>query len=174
MPSVLDRARAYVAAGFSVCPIRADGSKAPAVAWKAYQQRRAAEAELYLWFWGGQHGLAIVCGAVSRNLEVIDFDDFVTFQRWAARIGGSVLQRYPIIATPAGGRHVYCRLPRPPQGNRKLACAATGKTLIETRGEGGYVLAPGCPGWCHPSGREYVQVSGPDLLDMGHVTECAR
>jgi len=34
------------------------------------------------------------------------------------------------------------------------------EVLIETRGEGGYVLAPGCPPECHPSGKPYTMAHG--------------
>src|SRR5262249_26533404 len=34
------------------------------------------------------------------------------------------------------------------------------KTLIETRGEGGYVLTAGSPPACHPSGNTYRLISG--------------
>ena len=53
--------------------------------------------------------------------------------------------------------HVYLRSATPGR-NTELAWAPDGKTLVETRGEGGYVLAPGCPLECNPNddGRVYV------------------
>ncbi len=178
LPTTLETASAYVAAGLSVAPIRADGTKAPAVAWKEYQQRRPTDAELLAWFAVGKHGIAIICGAVSGNLEVIDFDDLEMFDRWEEGLKRSrspLLGALPIVATPDNGRHVYYRLQAPPKGNRKIAqrppTAAelaidpkiAAVTLIETRGEGGYVLAPGSPLECHPSKKAYRQIGGPSL-----------
>lgn len=165
MPTVLERARAYAAAGFSVIPIRPDGSKGPAVlTWKEFQQYPPGDGQLYLWFAQGRNGIAIVCGAVSRNLEVLDFDDRKTFEAWAVKLETDcpgLLARLPIVTTPDDGRHVYYRLKSRPAGNRKLARDSEGGILIETRGEGGYVLAPGCPSTCHPSGKTYVEGSVP-------------
>ncbi len=60
-------------------------------------------------------------------------------------------------------------------GNQKLARklkvdAKTGSlkevTLIETKGEGGYVLAPPSPPECHPSGRSYVFLTNLDFTNI--------
>lgn len=153
-------ARGYVALGLSVLPIRADGTKAPCLAtWKECQQRQPTEGELTRWF-GDAHkiGIAIVCGAISRNLEVLDFDHAETWERWYASVAPikpELLRNSPQVKTPAGGRHLY--LFRNVAGpNRKLAKSKAGKTLIEIKGEGGYVLAPGCAPECHPLGGVYV------------------
>jgi hypothetical protein len=170
VPTVLEIARAYAAAGLSVLPIRADGSKAPACAsWKPYQRRRATAGELASWFAGDGPGIAIVCGAVSGNLEVLDFDDPGAFLRWEEGLeekAPGLLRTLPQVATPGGGRHVYYRLPGPPEGNRKLLRGAGAKAFIETRGEGGYVLAPGSPPACHPTGGLYRHIAGPPLTDI--------
>jgi hypothetical protein len=60
-------------------------------------------------------------------------------------------------------------------GNTKLAAAApnddgtAGKTTIETRGDGGQALAPGCPPECHPTGLTYEHHSGPKLEEWAEV-----
>ena len=60
-----DIARAYIADGFSVIPIRPDGSKAPAIReWKTYQSRMMTEEEIERYFPDGV-GIAIICGAAS-------------------------------------------------------------------------------------------------------------
>lgn len=164
--TVLDLARNYVIAGFSIIPILADGSKRPAIAWKTYQSRMPNESELLRWFGAGGKGIAIVCGMVSGGLEVLDFEDDESYQRWEEiirRDHPEVLEHLPRVRTPGGGVHVYLRTTRP-AGNTKLAITAKGETLIETRGEGGYVLAPGSPPECHQCRGEYAQFAGPDLL----------
>ena len=70
-------ALAYLDAGLSVIPIKTDGSKSPAVkTWKPYQsERMGAEEAARHWGCAAPPGYGIVGGAVSGNLEVIDFDD---------------------------------------------------------------------------------------------------
>ncbi len=162
-PEVLTLAREYVAAGLSVVPILTNGTKRPALAWKEYQQRRPTDAELVHWWGPGSdgYGVAIIGGKVSGGLEVLDVDDAGVWSAWSALVEQhhpGLLDRLPQVLTPSGGMHVYYRTPEP-AGNLKLALAANGVTLIETRGEGGYVLAPGCPPACHAAGKSYVLVN---------------
>ncbi|HYT93425.1 MAG TPA: DUF3987 domain-containing protein [Gemmataceae bacterium] len=46
--------------------------------------------------------------------------------------------------------------------------------MIETRGEGGYALAPGCPAECHETGRLYGHHSGPALCQVGTISAAER
>lgn len=157
---VLDIAREYLAAGYSVVPILTDGTKRPSVQWKRYQEEKPEDADLKHWFWGSSpYGIALVHGAVSGNSEVLDFETEVAYQEWddlcqkhgLVGIGG----RPVIVETPTGGRHFYYRCTEPVEGNQKLARAADGTLKIETRGEGGYTIVPGSPDTVHPSGRPY-------------------
>ena len=62
-----------------------------------------------------------------------------------ASIGGEYPDRFlamPIVETPSGGFHIYYYCDTI-EGNQKLAATKTGEVVIETRGEGGYVVAPG-------------------------------
>lgn len=174
--SALDAALAYRKAGISVLPIRANGSKAPAISsWKALQQTPAEELVIRLWF-REQVGVGIVTGSVSR-IEVIDFDWPELFDKWwalVAEIKPRLLEFVAVVQTPKGyGRHVYVPISKPGP-NRKLAMRRVQQpdgtwkwvTMIETRGEGGYVLAPGCLGACHPSGNRYVHIGGRRIEDL--------
>lgn len=169
--TTLERAQRYLMAGLSVIPIKADGSKAPPIAWKEYQRRTATEAELSRWFHDDAQGIAIVGGKVSGGLEILDFDDRPTYDAWSQLVeqqAPGLLALLPQVKTPSGGVHVYYRCAHPP-GNAKLAEALGDKgkyVLIETRGEGGYVLAPGCPAACHPDKGLYTQFSGPALNQL--------
>jgi putative DNA primase/helicase len=179
-PPVLDKAQAYVAAELSVIPIRADTTKAPSVEWKQFQQRPATANQLIRLFANGRYGIAILGGAVSGNLEILDFDRHarIIFPAWSELVEAEapgLLPQLPVIRTPGYGRHVYyrCRDVTIP-GNTKLAMDPEAppkeRVLIETRGEGGYVLAPGCPPACHLTGRIYEHVSGPDLCHVPTIS----
>jgi Bifunctional DNA primase/polymerase, N-terminal len=91
-----------------------------------------------------------------------------------------------MVRTPrdSAGYHVWFRCSAvPTAGNMKLAQEPytdpeTGKihrrTLIETRGEGGYALAPGSPAACHETGRTYDHFSGPPLTELSDITAAER
>lgn len=193
---VIEYARRYLAAGVSVIPVATDGTKRPAghllprepdpdaadrfrATWRPYQSRLATDDEAARW-WGGPSpaGLAAVCGAASGGLELIDFDADadLLFPAWLALVGeafdSDLAERLCVVRTPRepAGYHVWLRCPdAPTPGNQKLA--RDGKAcLVETRGEGGYALVPGCPPACHETGRPYEHVSGPALWGLPPVT----
>ena len=159
---LLAAARAYVAAGVSVIPIRADGSKAPKLAgWREYADRPPTDAELSEWFGpGSDAGIGVVMGPASGNLVVLDFEcreGLSAYAEWLAGLSPELvaaLADCPSVRTPSGGRHVWVRLAAPAPGAR-LARYAEGKVKIEVRGEGHQVLAPGCPARCHKTGVPY-------------------
>lgn len=161
---VLGVARHYVAAGLSVIPVRADGSKAPALGKgevEQYRERFPLDQELQRWFAPGRPvGVAVVCGVVSGNLAVLDFETPDAWAGWLSRVGktplAAVLATAPQVRTPRGGRHVYCRITQGWVAGGKLAQRPDGKTVIEIRGQGHYVLAPGCPVACHEANRPYT------------------
>ena len=129
--------------------------------WKPFQEHCPTEAEVQAWLrrgWlqprGKANALAIITGQVSGSLEVLDFDAPALMKPWATLVRAQVpglLERLPFVRTPSGGWHVYYRC-AVIAGNQKLAveyqetsAKPRVETLIETRGEGGYVLAPPSP-----------------------------
>jgi hypothetical protein len=183
----LEQAMAYIAAGFSIIPIKRDGSKRPAIEWKEYQSRVADERELTTWFANDGLGIAVVGGDISRRTEIIDVDAPDVVDRFTAALREAVpkLADAPHVRTPSGGLHVLYRCTAQVPGNTKLAqrlvsdpSRRTGNrkdVVIETRGEGGYVIAPGSPEDCHPAKQPYTLISGsydaiPVLTDDELVT----
>jgi len=152
---LLHTALAYVGHGLSVIPVTRE-TKAPRLAhWQPYQERRATPAEVARWFTRGyaDAAVAVVAGPVSGNLEVLDFDAPELFAPWLAQVQAvdpQLAAQLVIHRTQHGGYHVLYRSPVV-AGNQKLAVDPErpgGKlTLIETRGAGGYVLAPPSAGY---------------------------
>lgn len=161
-------------AGMSVLPIRADGTKQPALArWKPYQRVRPTEALVREWFRHPQTGLALVTGAVSGGLEALDFDTPEVFETWLQGVQSDAALRdlYEHVSwgylesTPNGGRHLLYRCSSQIEGNQKLARVPVEgpekvKTLIETRGEGGLIIVEPSRGRVHSSGRPYRLLRG--------------
>jgi hypothetical protein len=168
-------------AGVSIIPID-HGTKRPAAnllprngdgkpTWKPFQSEAADEATVRQWVAAGSEAFAVVGGAVSGGLLVLDFDGVGVYQRWASAVG-ELARGLPVQQTGGGGYQVLLRCPDP-GGNDKLAWMPdegepTGRTIaIETRATGGYaVVAPSL----HPSGTRYRWLSG-DLSDIPLVTQ---
>lgn len=163
-------------AGINVLPIRADGSKRPALdGWKVYQQRRVTPGEISRWFREVERGLAVVTGAISGGLEALDIDSQETYQLWLERVREHPFLRplYERIAggyleaTPAGGRHLLYRCEtvgrNQPLARRPLASGQGYQTLIETRGSGGLLIIAPSNGRVHPDGKPYRLLSGGAL-----------
>lgn len=174
---VLDTALEYLRTGINVIPLKLDGSKSPAIrSWKLFQTRMVTERELFRMF-DEPVGIGIVCGAVSDNLEGLDFDDHDSYWKWRRRIVESGLEKVlchcPVVETPSDGFHVLYRCDIPICGNSKIA-TRDGAVLIETRGEGGYVVAVGSPDEVHSLNRPYVQMAGPVLPTVPVLTKAER
>ena len=156
---IKDKAKEYLKAQLSVIPTKED--KLPAIpTWKPYQSQRIKEDEVEGLFTGANvKGLAIICGAISGGLEVIDVDTKhdTTGSLWEelrALIEDNLPELYSrlvIAKTKSGGYHIYYRC-KEIKGNLKLATKLNKEVLIETRGEGGYVIAPPTPKYTYIQG----------------------
>lgn len=146
-----ETAARYHAAGLSVLPaIKA--KKRPAIgSWKKWSERLPTDLEVEVWFSNGHDGVCIVAGAVSGNLECIDFDcKAEAYPAWAQKVDAALLNTLVIEKTPSGGKHVLYRSEGKIQGNQKLAQGVRNdklSTLIETRGEAGLFLCAPTPGY---------------------------
>lgn len=123
-------------------------SKQSIVEWKQYQSRKPTGFELNYWRTLANSNLAIVCGAVSGNLVVLDCDTedvFFDLDRViASKIGkGSVLD-FTRVSRTGKGYHIWLRTGTP------VKCCKF--PMLDIKGEGGYIIAPPS---IHPSGTEY-------------------
>ncbi len=166
MSPLTERARRFIDAGIGVLSVRTDGTKRPTLPeWAFLQGRFATLDEITDWF-NTPAGIALVCGGVSGNLEALDIDAPSLVDEWIMAVGrlhAGLVERLVYVETPTGGAHFWYRHMDAPMGNKKLAQELrtddNGRprpyTLIETRGQGGYAIAPGSPAACHTTGRTY-------------------
>ncbi len=124
-PEMQQTARGYLEKGLSVLPANVQ-LKFPALShWKTYQDRLPTRTEVHAWFSNPHSGLCVVTGAVSGNLEMIDFDfEAELFDDWQSKIleaAPDLLPRLVVETTQSGGRHVIYRCREPISGNLKLA-----------------------------------------------------
>ena len=139
-------------AGISVFP--ADGeTKHPYnnMAWRPYIETLPDESEVARWFSNGAC-IAAICGPVSGNLEIIDFDEEGYADKWKKILQSwncqALLEKLVIEKSKRKGRfHIAYRHQGQPDGNQKLARRSIKETLIETRGIGGYCLIAPSPGY---------------------------
>jgi len=196
---VYDASLEYVAANLSVIPIAPNPTKRPAYGvlpvvgewpdgrprrgWAPLKSRWPTQTELRSWFngWGCSPGVAVVCGRISGGLEAIDVDSNEHAEPWLSQVRQQcpvLVDRLVLVQTPRPGLHAYYRCPEM-GGNKKLAQTirvdeSTGaketKTIIETRGEGGYALIPPTPSYCHPSGRAYEYLTSRTLVNVETIS----
>ncbi len=117
-------ATCYLAAGLSVLPALPAQKRPSIQSWSPFQSHLPSSAELDSWLESAQ-GLCIVCGAVSGNLEMIDFDlGGAMFDAWkelVQELAPGLLERLVIESTPSGGFHAVYRSESEICGNTKLA-----------------------------------------------------
>ena len=200
-PPLYDTAVQLVDADFSLIPIMTNGSKAPESrllpriifedtddnrprpSWIPFQDQLPTTEWLRQWYEQAtpQPGMAVVCGAVSGGLEMIDIDDPELVDKFRDSLQSTAPDLWDLLVavrTPRPGLHIYYRCAEVggnqplARGNRTTPPDTTPKltTLIETRGEGGYALIPPSPAACHPTGRQYEYESDRTLLEVSRIT----
>lgn len=170
-----------LAHGLSTVPPLEDGTKAPDGRWKRYQRERATLDVVHVWYGTkgtpSRSGCGLVCGAVSGNLECLEFDAkgrlYERYRSAARAMGyGELIDRLDagyLERSPSGGLHWLYRC-AVISGNTKLAQYESEdlgpdgkpivKPLIETRGEGGYIIVAPTNGRVHETGKPYVLLAG--------------
>ena len=164
--SVRKAVQQAIGLGISVVPVAEDGSKRPALpSWTAFQKRQPGSDELNAWFGYDKSstGCGWIMGAVS-GMECLDFDSRGAFEAYAALAQDMIPSTWERLCayveqTP-NGQHLFWRC-ETVEGNLKLAHDKDGKAVIETRGEGGFVITAPSYGTVHPSGKPYTATGTP-------------
>ena len=190
MSEVLAAALAAFDEGLCPIRPRTDGSKAPLAVpyhgprdpttgkrgpgWDLYQTERPSRPTVAGWF---KHypGLGIVCGEVSGHLQMLELEGRMVGDETRLRRFADALERHGareawnrmvagyLEATPGGGVHTMAHVPGHVAGNVVLARCATDegpRPLIETRGDGGFVVVAPSNGPTHPSGGTWTLRAG--------------
>jgi hypothetical protein len=143
--------------GWSLIPVDPETKKPCLRSWKQYQTRRPTKAELSKWFSGGKYtGLAVICGAVSGNLCVLDLDTPEACEWWTTNHSDKPLP----TAKTRNGRHIFMRCtPFRKQNGRGL----------DLLSEGAYAVLPPAPGraWLTPPNGK-IPVFDPFTLGLDH------
>ena len=144
MNNLLKSARWYIDHGLNI--VACNANKLALVKWKKYQSELISfediEQQLTL---PDAVGLSVICGQISGNLEVVDVDtkhdsSGNLMERLIASLG-ELYDKLYIVKTVSGGFHIYYRC-EVIEGNQQLANTSDNLVIIETRGEGGYVVGP--------------------------------
>jgi hypothetical protein len=144
----IERALRLVQAGFSIIPIRED--KRPCMKWKDYQTRKATSEELQeLTHRYQPGGFGIVTGVDGLECVDVDLKNFPTlqegqtfFKEFTEMLHDNIddfERKFVIYKTMNSGYHILYKC-LSPSGNVALA-KRDGKVIVETRGEGGFVVA---------------------------------
>lgn len=174
--------------GCSVIRVSSDGTKAPVGLWKKYQSERAGESQFKYWYDNDDpqepdYGIGVVCGEISGQLEMFEAEGRAVTAGIIPRLINALIEDgqadlWATISTgyvelsPGGGFHWYFRVDGPARHNTKLARRPATeaelaedpkdkiKVLIETRGEGGFVVVAPTPGAYHETGRPWKAIVG--------------
>lgn len=145
MTKIKESAIKMLQLGFSVLPTNLKTKRPTLTKWKALQDSKMSYDDAEMAF-DDEVNIAVICGKVSGNLECIDFDNhtpnidkiFEGFKQYVDTFG------LYCEKTLNDGYHILYRCEDPVSGNTKLASVLDSSrkptAIIETRGEGGYVI----------------------------------
>ena len=147
----------YYLKGLSVIPLN-KGEKKPSIKWEEFQKRQATQAEVKEWF-RKDSNFGIICGAVSENLVVFDFDEaeavnfvFTDFNK---------IKEKTMVVRTGKGYHIYFRTKKPVPSSKRT------HLHLDIQSEGKYVVGPGS---LHPSGAIYNSIGSEAISQIEDYT----
>jgi hypothetical protein len=170
MNKITQYAEYYISNGLNPMPIQAQ-SKAPALPpGHTYLKEKHHDLSVFK----NVSKIAVACGAVSENLCCIDFDQdhgsnvsAVFYQVMQSNIFKSIEGHCAILQTPSGGFHIVFKCTKSID-TFKIAHHDNGKVMIETRGEGGYILTYPTEGYNYIGG---CNIENLEAIDYGIINQ---
>lgn len=140
IPNLLEIARKYYNAGLNILPA-SSREKRPLIPWREYIKQRPSFDEVFNERTPHFDALALVCGATSGGVEVVDFDQHAAAFHAFFELAKEWCEPCVVERSQSDGKHlIYRREDCGP--SVKLASNKDG-VLIETRGQGGIcIIAP--------------------------------
>lgn len=161
--SVFTAAQEYLASGVSIIPLLRQDKRSALKPWRMAQQYRASQKVLGQWHTAGLlNNVGIVCGAVSGNLVVLDFDSHEAVQEFLTTFP-ELDDTLTIMSGSRRGAHFYYYV-------RDLPPSMLVKNH-ELRANGMYVVAPPS---LHPSGNEYYVMTECEPMRLDNMREIVR
>lgn len=153
-------------AGLCVVPPKEDGTKAPVSVWKEFQTQRPSRDRIENYYAKDRHGIGLLGGPVSGELEVIDIESRAIYDKARSLLADEGLSDVVddievgyMESCPRGGVHWMWKTAKA-GGNRKVALTPDRQTMIEIKGSGGFIITAPSHGPVHPSGRPYERIMG--------------
>ncbi len=157
-------ALAYQQQGLSVLPLK--GKRPSLPSWTAFQSRNASEDEIYGWQRDGLlQNVGIVCGKVSNNLVVIDFDGLAAYSAFTM-LYPNLAETFTVRTGSGQGMHVYLYVDELPTTSKAMG---TPIGNIELRSDGSQVVAPPS---VHPvTGNPYTVEKALEIMHVPGLDE---
>jgi len=165
--AILEAARRYHAAGFSLIPCK---FKKPALAaWQEYAVKRPSLREIDRWFEEDSIGqsIGLVLGQVSHNVVVVDLDGWASVRLFQIHFP-TIRNTFSVLSGSMKGLHLYYRVETLPANinvHNQLFDESLG---FEIRGNGQYVIAPPSP---HLSGGNYRVQNRLPIMRLEDMSE---
>jgi putative DNA primase/helicase len=146
---------------FQLIPLRLK-DKLPAVnSWKELQERKLTLGEIANYFDNGQCNVGVICGKISHNLCVLDFDDPALYDLFISQQKNLNTR----IAKTSKGYHIYIKTITPIKKGRFLFFNSSLNFVgrVDIQGEGSYVVA--APS-IHPTGVRYSWLNNNNVVEL--------
>lgn len=165
MSQLSDLATQYFSEGLSLFPLPFRAKNDKTFKWGIYQERRPTWEEVDVWFDGHPSNIAVVCGKVSGNLVVVEFDvqaNFDEFNEVFTRThNGTTIFQFTRVTKGKRGPHVWLRVMDEVVESHKFP-------KCEIRAEGNYIVVPPS---VHPEGAEYQFLSNLPIREIATLRE---
>lgn len=153
----------YNTCGFSIIPLKEKDKRPNIPSWDKYKDTRPTKEEIKEWLDKGLFkNIAIICGHVSNDLVVIDFDD-AGIPKEIGLDFEKVMEKGNWVIKTGKGYHVYIKHKGNPGGIEKSL-----PFKIEYRANNGYVAGPPS---IHPNGETYHFLKNEKITEIKPLQE---